>query len=383
MSDPLANVLGLLAVGGALALVALLIVLLVLPFARHLPASPVAEFAPPPGDVVEHGLLVRADQRLLAAAIIDLAVRGQVRVLAPRGARGPAAIEAKRDASLTPDERFLLQALRPQSMTPRQQRRHLRALADLGIPASRIEEAPDVYVLRGRGTFRRYRRRSIARYVDARRRELETAGLTRRGRRRAHLILLSLLFLASAAIGLILVIGAIVEGAWWGAAVVVADLAVLFWILMIAPPPLLRFTEEGQRRRRHLSGLRQYIRLAEQERLRMLESAEGALRTPAGALTPGGQALGLPPVPTAGDPVAQSTLDRYVLAERLLPYAILFRQERSWQREFEHLGDITTGQNVRALGRTLEGVVSVLEALEVVFLLLRGIWLAVTFFARH
>lgn len=116
-----------------------------------------------------------------------------------------------------------------------------------------------------------------------------------------HLVLLSLLFLAALVIGLVLILGAILNGEWIGAVVVLVDVAGLFGVLMLAPSPLLRFTDQGVELRRQLSGLRAYIRMAEQDRLRMLQSPQGALRT------------------TAGDPIAQSALDRYVLTERLLP----------------------------------------------------------------
>lgn len=135
--------------------------------------------------------------------------------------------------------------------------------------------------------------------------------------------------------------------------------------------------------RQRLSGLRDYMRLAEQDRMRILQSPQGALRTPAGELTPGGRALGLRPEPTAGDAVAQSDLDRFVLVERLLPYAILFRQEREWQREFEHLGGaVDFSQNMRVLGTTLEGIMAVLEVLAAVGQVLRGIGAIFSFVGR-
>lgn len=64
--------------------------------------------------------------------------------------------------------------------------------------------------------------------------------------------------------------------------------------------------------------------------------------------------------------MGQSKLDRYVLLERLVPHTILFRQERSWQRELEHLGDLDASENLRVLGGTFEGVMTLLEVLVII-----------------
>ncbi|MBK0419848.1 DUF2207 domain-containing protein [Leucobacter sp. CSA1] len=384
MTDP-SVIIGFLLIGVALASIGLLIVAISRAAAHGLPSSRVVEYAPPPtGSIFEHGLAARADRRVLTAAVIDLAVRGRIRVLTARTRRRAIAIEVHAGASLTPEERDFLGAFRPAAMRPRQQQRHLRALRDIGIAVDRPESAPDVVFLRGRGAFRGYRRRRLTEFFDATRRRMTADGFTRRAPNSVHLVLLSLLFLAVLAIGLVLMLGAAVEGEWLGGVAVLVDVALVFWVLTLAPPPLLRFTDRGQELRRHLSGLRDYMRLAEQDRLRMLQSPEGALRTPAGALTPGGAALGLRPQPTAGDPVAQSALDRFELIERLLPYAILFRQERAWQREFEHLGGaVDVSQNMRVLGGTLEGVVVVLQALVIIGQIVRAVGGILSLFGRH
>lgn len=363
MNDPSALI-GFVAIGAVLVLVALAIVLVTLPIARRLPASPGPQFTPPPGDVVAHGLALRADRRVLTAALIQLAVDRRIRILAPRGQDGPVAIEALPGAGLTPEDRLLLQAFRPARMRPRQRRRYLRALREIGISVARVEDAPDVSFLTGPAAFRGHRRRRLAAFVGATRERMKSEGIAKPVTNAFHLVLLSLLFLAAAAVGLLLLIGSLANGQWAFAPIAIAVVAALFGVLLLAPPPLLRFTDRGRELRRHLASLREYMRLAEQDRLRMLQSPEGALRTPAGALTAGGQALGLRPQPTADDAVGQSSLDRIVLIERLLPYAILFRQERAWQNELAHLGGLEVAQNLRVLGTTLEGVMVVLEALQ-------------------
>lgn len=95
-------------------------------------------------------------------------------------------------------------------------------------------------------------------------------------------------------------------------------------------------------------------------------------------------ALGLTPRPSVGDPVAQSQLDRFVLTERLLPYAILFAQERQWQQEFEHLGGpIDIAQNMRTLGNTFRGIVVVLQVLSIILQVVRVIGAILSLFGRH
>lgn len=65
-------------------------------------------------------------------------------------------------------------------------------------------------------------------------------------------------------------------------------------------------TPEGARWNEYLLGVREFIRVAEADRIRMLQSPDGAERRPEG------------------------DVDIVLLYERLLPYAILFGQEREW-----------------------------------------------------
>lgn len=69
-------------------------------------------------------------------------------------------------------------------------------------------------------------------------------------------------------------------------------------------------TKEGALAKEHLEGLREYIRLAEADRLQMLQSVSGAERTK-----------------TVGQP------DIIKIYERLLPYAVIFGLEKEWAGE--------------------------------------------------
>lgn len=90
--------------------------------------------------------------------------------------------------------------------------------------------------------------------------------------------------------------------------------AVITFILGYALWPL---TDKGLALYRYLEGLKMYITVAETERLKMLQSPEGALKV-------GGT-----------DPNDPSQLVK--LYEKVLPYAVLFGQEKEWTKR---IGDI-------------------------------------------
>lgn len=101
----------------------------------------------------------------------------------------------------------------------------------------------------------------------------------------------------------IFALDAAMGGAWPALGFVVAILAALVAVFALADVRPL--TESGRAAKDHLEGLKVYIELAEADRLRMLQSPDGALRD-------------------AGDVLK--------LNERLLPYAVLFGLERDWSR---------------------------------------------------
>ena len=94
-------------------------------------------------------------------------------------------------------------------------------------------------------------------------------------------------------------------------------------------------TERGREARDHLEGLRLYIRLAEADRLRVLQSPSGAMRVdrPAAAsVAARGRDAGCADRHRSLDPAVVLKLN-----ERLLPYAVLFGLEREWVRELAAL----------------------------------------------
>ncbi|MBP1326416.1 hypothetical protein JOF28_001648 [Leucobacter exalbidus] len=77
--------------------------------------------------------------------------------------------------------------------------------------------------------------------------------------------------------------------------------------MIVCPRPWRRFLPPSLQARRHLAGMREYIRLAEADRLRVLQSPQGAVRVP-----------------------AAEGFERLHVYEQLLPYAMLFNLETEW-----------------------------------------------------
>jgi uncharacterized membrane protein YgcG len=86
-------------------------------------------------------------------------------------------------------------------------------------------------------------------------------------------------------------------------------------IVFIASRTMPARTPKGVETREHLLGLKEYIGLAEKERIQMLQSPEGARQF--------------------GDPTKHG--GKVKLFESLLPYAILFGQEKKWAEQFKDL----------------------------------------------
>lgn len=111
-----------------------------------------------------------------------------------------------------------------------------------------------------------------------------------------------------------------------GAAVFALGAIMSAWPVMVAAPVSLLAiglfglamparTEKGVAARDHLLGVKEYIKLAESDRIKFLQSPDG--------------------VRQYGQPTAKGT--QIKLFETLLPYAMLFGLEKDWAKQFEHL----------------------------------------------
>lgn len=143
--------------------------------------------------------------------------------------------------------------------------------------------------------------------------EASRRGLTTRARSRAAVILQSVA-IAVAVVGLVVAIVAVASGRLSAGP---ALLAISVGTLLVAASSFFTFsrhtvlTPEGAQAYEHLQGVREFIRVAEEDRLRMLQSYTGAERR------------------TVED------ADVIHVYERLLPYAMLFGMEDEWGRVLE------------------------------------------------
>jgi uncharacterized membrane protein YgcG len=258
----------------------------------------VPECTPPQRvDLAEGADLLERSGRWFPAAVLELAVRGVVRVV------------ERRDRGLLGRERV---------------RRGVRVvgLPDAASPPDRLalaavvgEGAPSpgrVVWFDGPSEERAGR---VARVVgDARHRAIADGLRARSERRLTPALRLGAWALSAAAVAVVGLVSTRIStvSGWLFAAGVVSIVAVVLCTLTVRPPQSL--TRAGSLAREHIEGLRMYMALAEADRLRMLQSVTGAEREDADAGAP--------------ESVVRIT-------ERLLPWAVLWGVEESWGHALE------------------------------------------------
>lgn len=260
----------------------------------------VAEYEPPDGpSLMEAADLVKAPAKGITATILAEAVAGRVRV-----------VETGR-------RKYSVQLVAPAGGADRDAGKVLSALFGPGAPVGAQRS------LRSRDTTLGTRLMNLRRQVHTR---VAREGLRRRPDRALRALLAVLAITASvlAAILGIMALDASMGGAWPWLPILGAGAAALATVWLVADVRPL--TERGRGLRDHLEGLREFIRLVEADRLRMLQSPSGAERVPLGT------GAGAASVGPDADPDAVLRV-----TERLLPYAVLFGQEREWSRELAAL----------------------------------------------
>jgi uncharacterized membrane protein YgcG len=104
---------------------------------------------------------------------------------------------------------------------------------------------------------------------------------------------------------------------WWALAIGIVTFSPLLLIAaviaLVCASQLYPLTDKGLDLRRYLMGLKLYIGVAEEERLKMLQSPEGAEKV--------------------GRTVNDDPKQLVKLYERVLPYAVLFGQEKEWNKQ--------------------------------------------------
>lgn len=281
----------------------------------RLPRSSIVEYGPRRGStVVGDAILAGRDRRAATAGLLDLAVKRKVRLLADtsNGKRATVGVELVEGASFDAGEALLLEAL----FGP-------------GHPRHRVRK----FSKDGRAVGKRLRE-----YSDRMVRDLTRAGLLdgrTSGRTVLRWIASLMLVVALWPITAAFVVGGGVE-----IGVTLGTLAALIAALVVTPSGSPhRYKPAALPWRQHLDGVRQYLTVAEADRLRALQSPRGA------------ELVDLPADLRAG---LDTDAGRFRLNERLLPYAVLFGIEREWvahlKLEYSELDETS----LQTLGDALE-----------------------------
>lgn len=289
--------------------------------------APVVQYAPERGStVLRDALLVDADRRAASAALIDLAVKRKVRLLARGSRREPIGVEMVPGTVLTLAEVALLEALFGPEHTPERVRRF----------------SADRRALAGR----------LRMLVQTAEHALAREGLVAETRVSWPGVTLRVLAYLGMFVEALLIVFALTSEDWPALVATLIALAATIATILVTPSSWRRFLPAARSRREHLEGLRQYLTLAEADRLRMLQSPSGAelvadvaaARVPADEMSP---------------PVA-----RYHLHERLLPYAVLFGLEREWIAKLKLEHAALDRANLDTLADAVDVVADVALALE-------------------
>ncbi|MFI8633974.1 DUF2207 family protein [Microbacterium sp. NPDC077663] len=245
----------------------------------------IAESQPPAGvDALHAAVLLQKTGKAIPAEVLEQAIVGSIRITEgekPRWGSAKLVAELVDASRADADGRALLQGLFPDGKAGD---RFEFGTSDtrLSATAQRIlKEAESA--LRDRGW-----RRDVPAWV------------------RAVPVLVAALLVAVVVVATIVLTDRAVDPLWPFIGLFGGIVVFIAVIGMIARKPL---TESGAEVRDHLAGLRQFIEWAEADRIRMLQSPGGAERRPI----------------DTGDP--RVMLDLY---ERLLPYAVVFGQEKQW-----------------------------------------------------
>ncbi|CAN5181017.1 DUF2207 domain-containing protein [soil metagenome] len=286
------GVLQLLSVIAALAALVWSIVLRVTTFAdgKGRPTV-IAEYTPPKGlDIVTAAVILGRTTRAAAAEFIDLAVTRKVRI-----------VETEKPGFFSRGKAYLLELIDASGLDGSAL---AFATALFGYPL-----APGTgYLMSGKDVALSQQVRAI---ILAATRDATATGLRKKPR--------SAIALLVAAIAVLGGIGT----AWSGFSLINDSRGGLLPFLLFFPAAIAVFvvfklvfrpalSDRGAELRDHLKGLELYIRLAEADRLRMLQSPTGAEREAVSATDP------------------RQVVDVY---EKLLPYAVLFNLEREWAAE--------------------------------------------------
>ncbi|MFB2599046.1 DUF2207 domain-containing protein [Herbiconiux sp. P17] len=270
---------------------------------RDAPGRPVIipEYTPPPGaDILIASVIMKKTPRAAAASFVDYAVRHNIQI-----------VEQEQDAVFGSKTVYWLRLLTWQGLNPSE--------IELARVLFGSELAP--------GTWRELKKndtslsKSIYAVMQATKKRAFAEGYMKSGVRRAgSLLLVSTIVLA--AIGF--VSGALSLGDAYGGGLPMLFFVFGFFAIFVVVGAAFRnpLTAKGAELRDYIKGIEMYIDWAEEDRYKMLQSPEGALKTGVNA-------------PDWGQVVK--------LYEKLLPYAVLLGLEAEWAKVlgtyYESLGN--------------------------------------------
>lgn len=251
----------------------------------------IAEYSPPrePG-IIPSAILIHKSKRAVASQLVDWAVRGRIRI-----------IEQPSQGWFARGNDYMLQLVDP-----------------TGLDGAELQLAQALFgwhLTPGTGYLMGKTDTVLSQHVRAIISTATTATKTEGYRQKGRALYAVLPILLAVGSGVATFIFGVVmmENAVGGflPLLLVLPAGLIFFIVLglVARTPL---TEKGAELRDHLKGLELYIRLAEADRLRMLQAPATAERAPV----------------STDDP--RQVLDVY---EKLLPYAVMFSLERQWAAE--------------------------------------------------
>jgi hypothetical protein len=287
--------------------------------------SLVAQYAPERGStVLRDALLVNADRRAASAALIDLAVKRKVRLLSDGSRREPIGVEMLPNVVLTGEEIALLEALFGPEHTPGRVRRFS---SDRRALSARLK--------------------AVVRDVEH---ALAREGLTAERRMTWPGTTLTVLAYLGMLVEALFIVFALIASDWPALIATIIALVAAIATIIVTPASWRRFLPAARARREHLDGLRQYLELAEADRMRMLQSPSGAELTATDA-------------PAPADSV-DAPLARFHLHERLLPYAVIFGVEREWLAKLKLEHAALDHTNLDTLSAAIDVTVDIAIALD-------------------
>ena len=250
----------------------------------------VAEYLPPANaSVIEAALVDKRRKKAIAAQLISMAVSHKIRI-----------IERPATGFFSSGSEYTLELITPEGMDA-DEASLARIFFGYGLTpgAQHVIKKSDAEV--GAATYS---------LIESIRTTLAARGWLKKVGAAARAWPAILVTLATALSFVLMVVMVVDErGGWIPFLLFVAALVAAVVTYAVVARTVL--TEQGAELRDHLVGLLLYIKVAETDRLRMLQSPEGAIRT------------------------AVDTTDRgqmVKLYERVLPYAVLFNEEQRWAK---------------------------------------------------